>query len=323
MEAEEFIQTTIDNLNIETKDMLKQREYIEAIFYFDIEADLLYEEFKYLQGDMQLLFLQGLSKLLPFSQQLYAKFIEHAEQKEELSRWIVDANEKYLDTLYEIFGGGDFEESYEQIEDEIMTLNATLEKLKAGYLQNKIKQKDLKQTLSSIQTQNSEILDEIKHFENAIEQTQNQISQANQHKIQLENELKKLQAELTKTKEAIENFQSDKSALQKELVQLTEEQKDNDKKLKEIKEKTQQVLSQNELYKKEQERLKQFQKELQAREKFAKLIETKLKNYFGHKKTDIEKELKSIKTSLQKLYENFEKSQEEKIVEEVSKGAKS
>lgn len=323
METKEFIQTTIDNLNIETKDILKQSEYIEGIFYFDIEADLLYEEFKYLQGDMQLLFLQGLAKLLPFSQKLYAKFIEHAEQKEKLSRWIVDANEKYLNTLYEIFGGGYFEESYEQIEDTILSLNETFEKLETGYLQNKIKQKNLKESLSSLQLQHSNTIQEIRQLENSIAPVQHQNTQESLHKTQLENELKKLQAELTKTKEVTENFQTDKNALQKELNRLREEQKDNDKKLKEIKEKTQQVLSQNELYKKEQERLEQFKKELQTREKATKLIETKLKSYFGYKKIDIEKELKSIKTSLQKLSENFEKSQEEKIVEEVSKGAKS
>jgi len=323
MEAKEFIQTTIDNTNIETEDILKQHDYLEAISYFDIEADLLYDEFRYLSQDKQLKFLQGLSKLLPFSQKLYAKFIEHVEQKEEFEKWIIKANEKYLDTLYEIFGGGDFEQSYEEIEDRILELNETLEKLEVGYLHNKMKQKNLTESLNQLQRQNGNVLDEITQLENSIEQSNSQYVQQERLKKQLKNDIEQLQTKTQETTKKVENFQAKKDSLQKELSKLEKLQKENDIKLKQIKEETQKVLSQNELYKKEQKRLKQCKHELQTQEKATKLIGIKLKSYFGSKKTNIEKELEAIKTSIKNLQSNFEKSQEEKIVEDVSKGEKS
>lgn len=321
MEVKNFIDQSIKCINLSTEEILKNHNFLEAIIDFEYKSNILFDEFKYLNPKEQNNFLKGISKILPLSQKIFSIFIEKADDKDDIKSWLLESNKIYIENLENSIGGGEFEDSFDEIDDEIIELEEKIEGVENNYLINVKKRSTLRDDLESKNRQNNQLLNEIESLDNEIISIEHS-KHSNITKIDsLKKQIVSLEDDISKTTQEITQFESKKSDLQTKLNSLIKQNQQNDQLLNDIKKETEELIAKDKKFQEQKERLDKY------RESYIKVdrYRERIKEDFVSANSDdfkyAKKELEDIQTRLKEVEKKYlSQTNEQVIVDDILGG---
>jgi len=315
MNAKLFIEQSVKNIHKTVDEIIEQPKFLKALNYFGDKGNELYDEFIYLNPQEQNTFLKSLSKLLPLSQRVFSMFIEQAKDKDDIATWLKEANDIYLRELFKSLGGTSFEDTYEDVEDEIFSLNEKLEQLGNNYLLNTKKRESLKKELEETIQKNTQ---EIQEIENLEKQKHSLETTVNDYTLQIatsKQEVKQLETQISSLKEELKSFTTTKESYEQELHTLSKKQQEHSTKVQEIAKEIEKLQDIEVEYEKAKAILDAMKKSIESKQEDIDIVKNRYQHYTDKDAKEIQKKLKEIDEYLQALLESHSiVTQEDKMV---------
>ena len=300
MNAKLFIEQSVKNIHKTVDEIIEQPKFLKALNYFGDKGNELYDEFIYLNPQEQNTFLKSLSKLLPLSQRVFSMFIEQAKDKDNISTWLKEANDIYLRELFKSLGGTSFEDTYEDVEDEIFSLNEKLEQLGNNYLLNTKKRESLKKELEKTIQKNTQEIQEIENLEKEKHSLETSVKDYTSQIATSKQEVNQLEVQMTGLKEELESFTTTKESYEQKLHTLLKKQQEHSTTVQEIA-KLQEIEAE---YEKAKAILDAMKKSIESKQEDIDIVKNRYQHYTDKGAKEIQKKLKEMDDYLQILLEN-------------------
>jgi len=320
MQAQEFIVQTMNATHTNHTQILLQDEYLKSLHYFGENLDLIFQQYIKLSVNEKKTFIENIANLLPLSKKIFAMCIEHTDAQENLTEYLKDANEKYLDILFDCFGGTRFEDTYVEIETDIDTLNNKLEELDNNYLLNTKKRESLKKELEETIQKNTQEIQEIENLEKEKHSLETSVKDYTSQIATSKQEVNQLETQITGLKEELESFATTKEIYEQELHTLSKKQQEHSTKVQEIAKEREKLQAIADEYEKEKATLDAMQKSIESKQEDIDIVKNRYQYYTDKGAKEIQKKLKEMDEYLQTLFEHHSiVTQEDEIVNKAIK----
>ena len=318
MQVQTFIAQTIESSHTNHTQTLLQDEYLQSLYYFGENLDLLFQQYIKLSVNEKTIFIENIANLLPFSKKIFSMCIRHTGDNEDLSNYLKDANEKYLDVLFDCLDGTKFEDTYIEIETDIDNLNNKLEEVGNKYLHNTKRRVLLAKEFEETTQKNTRELQEIEELEKQKKSLQINIQDYPLQIASTKQEVVKLDIELSNLKKELNNFISAKTNYEQELDILQEKQKQNNSQLQSIDEQRRKLLQEEKEFQEKKSNIEVIKKRVVTIKEDVELLQDKYKFYRDKSAKEIQEKLKEIKEYFRFLTDEYPiNAQEDEIVKNM------